>query len=227
MKQSWWHAREASAGLHGKSGVPSWEHAYAVAEYLSRNKADPWQGAMGLSALSPVESWKWNRALLVSLGAEIGLIPTTGALLGASVVAYDESIRLLEAAKGNLELNLNETRTVGMRKAMWGAPLDLKRTTGFKEADAVIVNHGSCDAMVLKGMLQTAVSCCGAHTLILAAFQGPICKAFKALKQIFEMKIVVEDTQVSGLANTVSLVAMKLKPDSKINLPVDGSKQVT
>lgn len=217
MKQEWWHSREPSAGANRKHAVPTWEHGFVVADFLTRHR-DPWAATGKMAALrAETEPWKWSqRMLIVVFGAEIGLITTSGALIGASVLTLDPSIRLLEAAKKNLHENVavpEGQKVVAFRKAMWGVGVELKRLTAgqFSAADVVVLNHASCESMLIGGMLQSALSVSSVHTLILVGFQGKECEGLRALKDVFEVERVRPD-QLHPELTEVTLLALKRKP---------------
>ena len=216
MKQNWWHAHEASGGRSPGQPVPYWEHALVAADYLTRHK-DPWSAAGKLAALRPPTpaTWQWDQAMVVVFGVDIGLIATSGTLVGANLLALDENMRLLEAANANVRRNVpnSGSMTVALRKALWGSSIDLKGMTGgsFGSADVVVLNHASCETIVLGGMLQSAMSISRPHTLVLAAFQGPVCSELVQMEQILQMENVPKHSLLQEFADQVTLVAMKPK----------------
>jgi len=217
MKQNWWHATEAAAGEKALGQpAPTWEAQFVAAEYLTRHR-DPWMPT-AIAALRPPEpkEWDWREVLTVVLGAEIGLTTTAAALIGSAVVAFDSSIRLLEAARNNVYGNVpKEGSRVAVKKALWGAPLSLESLTqgAKKSADVIVASHASCATLLqANGMMQTALSVCGSHTLLLVAFQGASCPAVKELTSTFEVAQVPKDKVLPDLADDVTLLAMKLKP---------------
>eukprot|EP00658_Telonema_sp_P-2_P067434 TRINITY_DN5634_c0_g1_i2.p1 TRINITY_DN5634_c0_g1~~TRINITY_DN5634_c0_g1_i2.p1 ORF type:complete len:326 (+),score=69.55 TRINITY_DN5634_c0_g1_i2:240-1217(+) len=215
MNQEWWHATEDSAG-RTHAGISYWEHALAPAQLLSRHP-NPWQATRKLKLLAG--EWEWSQLrLLVVMGAELGLLTTTGALIGASVLTLDPSIRLLEVAKRNLEANLHVPEgqgVVALRKARWGSSIELgKLTEGqFRSADVIVLNHASCESILLTGMIQSASSVISIDTLVLVSFQGvEVCEELQALSRYF----VLETLQLGqSIEQDVTVVAMKLKPSDQ------------
>jgi len=218
MKQNWWHAHEAGAGPSGGQPAPTWEAAFVVADFLTRHK-DPWMSTPIATLRPPMpEVWDWRDAVVAVLGVEIGLTATATGLSGARVLGVDASIRMLEAAKANAKGNMGDDGgRVVFRKALWGAPLGLDRLTGGVKhaADVVVISHADCEAIAGQSLiLKSALSVSAPHTLLLLSFLGNPCSGIKALSAQFEMGIVDAKELVPDLADQVTVVAMKRKPEA-------------
>lgn len=221
MKQNWWHAHEASAGekVIGQP-VPTWEAAFVVADYLTRHK-DPWAPTK-LHVLRAAEgdtAWSWRRSLFVVLGAEIGLVASAAGLRGAMVVSVDASIRLLEAARNNVQENVpEELRRVAMRKILWGSAVPLQGITDCERkpsdciADTVVLTHADCEALWEADLFQSALSVIGPDTLLLVAFSKPDCKEMKMQEHLFEIEPVPTSAIHPDFVDSVTLLALKQKP---------------
>jgi len=215
MKQNWWHSHESSAGATTLGQpAPTWEAAFVAADYLTRHQ-DPWSPTkLGVLRAAESESlWDWSKTLVVVLGVEIGLSTSAVALRGSMVVAADASIRLLEAARSNVWDNVpQERRQVALRKALWGAPVQLQDIADRRFADLVVLTHAQCSTLGEGPLLQTALSIIGSRTLLLIAFDGSECDELVKNLSNFELARVDPSKLHPDFSDQVSLLALKLKP---------------
>ena len=193
-----------------------WEHSFVLADALSRHR-NPWS-ATKLGALRPEgASWDYKQALVVVLGAEIGLVTSVLGLMGSAVLTLDSSMRLLAAAKSNVAGNLGTDgiRRVALRKILWGSPVSLGGVTGGSKtsADMVVISHATCEGAFDNAVMQSAASVMSDETLLLVAHGSTsTCDALQGLRTSHEMAKVPTHSLDGSLGKDVTLTALKRKP---------------
>ena len=89
--------------------------------------------------------------------------------------------RLLEGARDNVWGNVPKQGTkVAMRKALWGAPIELKGLTSGAP-DIIITSHAQCRGALDTSLMMTALRTCGPHTLVIVVFTGETCEGVLVL----------------------------------------------